>query len=77
MFEFYVAWKKTICTNFPAVMIFKLGMINIISVITPPLAERLHFEKLYLPIEFMHLSKLMILFVGIALLITYVISTKD
>lgn len=62
--------RKLFARIFPAVMIFTLGMINIISVITPPLAERLHFEKLYLPIEFMHLSKLMILFVGIALLIT-------
>ncbi|MGV0979824.1 flippase-like domain-containing protein [Empedobacter falsenii] len=62
--------RKLFARIFPAVMIFTLGMINIISVITPPLAERLHFEKLYLPTEFMHLSKLMILFVGIALLIT-------
>ncbi|MDH0675525.1 flippase-like domain-containing protein [Empedobacter sp. GD03861] len=62
--------RKLFARIFPAVMIFTLGMINIISVITPPLAERLHFEKLYLPTEFMHLSKLMILFVGVALLIT-------
>ena len=65
-------WKgrKLFARIFPALMIFSLGIINIISVITPPLAYRLHLEKIYLPIEFMHLSKLMTLFVGVALIIT-------
>lgn len=62
--------RKLFARIFPAIMIFILGMVNIISVITPPLADRLHLEKLYIPTEFMHLSKLMTLFVGIALLIT-------
>lgn len=62
--------RKLFARIFPATMIFILGIVNIISVITPPLAERLHLEKIYLPTEIMHLSKLMILFVGIALLIT-------
>lgn len=54
----------------PAMAIFILGIINIISVATPPLAERLRIEHAYLPVEAVHASRLLVLMLGIALLIT-------
>ena len=54
----------------PAIAIFILGLINILSVATPPLAERLKIEHAYIPAEAVHASKLMVLMLGISLLIT-------
>lgn len=54
----------------PAIAIFLLGIINIISVATPPLAERMRLDRYYLPLEAIHASKLMALVMGIALLVT-------
>lgn len=55
---------------FPAVTIFLLGLVNLISVATPPLADRMRLERFYLPAEAMHVSKLMVLVMGIALMVT-------
>lgn len=65
-------WKgrKIVARILPALAIFVLGLINIISVITPPLAERLKIGKMYLPAELMHLSKILTLIAGILLVVT-------
>ncbi|MGJ1433234.1 phosphatidylglycerol lysyltransferase domain-containing protein [Sphingobacterium spiritivorum] len=62
--------KQLIVRILPAVSIFFLGLVNLISVATPPLAERMRLEKFYLPAEAMHASKLMVLVMGIALMVT-------
>lgn len=54
----------------PAVSIFFLGLINMISVITPPLSERIRIGKIYFPDEVIHLSKILTLMAGIILIIT-------
>ncbi|MDP4276241.1 MAG: phosphatidylglycerol lysyltransferase domain-containing protein [Bacteroidota bacterium] len=53
----------------PAAGIFFLGVANVVSVIKVPMAERLQWELAYLPMESMHASKMMILFVGIFLML--------
>ena len=54
----------------PALLIFLLGLINIISVVTPPLHIRLKLIKEFLPLEAINASNVLVLFVGLALLIT-------
>jgi len=54
----------------PALLIFMLGLINIISVVTPPLHIRLKLIKEFLPLEAINASNILVLFVGLALLIT-------
>lgn len=70
IFAFVWRGRELIARIVPAIAIFLLGFVNIISVITPPLAERIKLEKLYLPAEALHASKLMVLLLGIALIIT-------
>lgn len=54
----------------PALLIFMLGVINIISVVTPPLRIRLRLIKEFLPLDAINASNILVLFVGLALLIT-------
>ena len=54
----------------PALLIFTLGLINIISVVTPPLHMRLKLIREFLPLEAINASNVLVLFIGLALLIT-------
>ncbi|MEO8412617.1 MAG: phosphatidylglycerol lysyltransferase domain-containing protein [Ginsengibacter sp.] len=54
----------------PALLIFVLGLINIISVVTPPLRIRLRLIRQFLPLEAINASNILVLFIGLALLIT-------
>lgn len=69
---FSFAWrgKQIFIRLLPAFGLFALGVVNLLSVLTPPIRNRVHFIRLHLPIETIHASKLMILFVGFGLLVT-------
>ncbi|MEO6290616.1 MAG: phosphatidylglycerol lysyltransferase domain-containing protein, partial [Ginsengibacter sp.] len=54
----------------PALLIFTLGLINIISVVTSPLRIRLKLIRAFLPLEAINASNILVLFVGLALMIT-------
>jgi phosphatidylglycerol lysyltransferase len=54
----------------PALLIFTLGIINIISVVTPPLHLRLKLIREFLPLSAISASNALVLFVGIILLLT-------
>jgi phosphatidylglycerol lysyltransferase len=54
----------------PALLIFILGLINIISVVTPPLHLRLKLIRGFLPLEAISASNVLVLFAGLVLLIT-------
>lgn len=69
IFAFLYNGRKLFARVFPAIIIFTLGLINLISAITPPLAERLALVKHYLPFEARHISKLSILVIGISLMV--------
>ncbi len=62
--------RKLLARMIPVVMIFFLGIINILSVITPALTDRLHIIKGYLPLDVIHLSKTLTLIAGVLLLVT-------
>lgn len=70
LISFFWIGRKLLSRIFPAISIFILGLVNIISVITPPLMERLHLMNEILPMSILHLSKISVLILGIALLIT-------
>lgn len=62
--------RKLFARLLPVIMIFLLGIINILSVITPALADRLNILKGYLSLDFIHLSKMFTLVSGVLLLVT-------
>ena len=66
------AWKgqKIFFRIAPAMLTFTLGIVNIISVVTPPIHQRLHLLREYIPLTTIHASNLMVLFIGLSLLIT-------
>lgn len=70
IFAFLWHGRKLIARILPAVAIFLLGLINVISVITPPLKERLHFSQLYFSEGILHFSKILTLIAGISLIVT-------
>ncbi|MBO9618401.1 MAG: lysylphosphatidylglycerol synthetase family protein [Niabella sp.] len=70
LFAFIWRGRQLVARIVPAVAIFVLGIINIISVATPPLAERMKLDRYYMPVEAIHASKLMVLVIGVALLVT-------
>ena len=70
LFAFVWKGRKIIGRIFPALSIFILGLINIISVITPPLLERLKINRIYLSEDTMHISKILTLIAGILLTVT-------
>ncbi|HEY0272258.1 MAG TPA: phosphatidylglycerol lysyltransferase domain-containing protein, partial [Chitinophaga sp.] len=45
-------------------------MVNIFSVLTPPLANRMHVLRAYIPIDSIHASNLLVIFMGLVLLVT-------
>jgi len=54
----------------PAVLIFFLGIVNILSTLTPPIRERVHLLKQYIPTDVIHASNLAVLLMGLLLLVT-------
>jgi phosphatidylglycerol lysyltransferase len=80
LFEFWLpliagfisfAWKgrHIFVRLFPAFLVFMLGIINILSVVTPPVASRIRFLRGFLPIESINASNVLVLMVGFVLLI--------
>ncbi|MEO6844041.1 MAG: phosphatidylglycerol lysyltransferase domain-containing protein [Ginsengibacter sp.] len=66
------AWrgKNLFIRIVPALLIFALGILNIISVVTRPLHPRLELIRAFLPLEAINASNILVLFTGVALLIT-------
>ena len=80
LFEFWLplvagfvsfAWKgrHIFVRLFPAFLVFMLGIVNVLSVVTPPIASRLRFLRGFLPIESINASNILVLVVGFVLLI--------
>lgn len=61
--------NKLLMRILPAVLLFFLGVVNIISVLTPAISERLHLLRNYLPNEAIHAANYFILASGLLLLV--------
>lgn len=81
VFEFWIplaagivafAWKgrQILARLFPAMLVFALGVVNIISVVTPPLLSRLKLLREFIPASSIHASNLLVLLIGLTLLVT-------
>ena len=68
--SFLLKVDKLIMRIFPAVLIFALGILNIISVLTPALPERVNILKDYLLVDFVSFSNSFVLVAGLFLLVT-------
>jgi phosphatidylglycerol lysyltransferase len=55
---------------FPAFLVFALGVVNILSVITPPIAARLRVLHEFIPIGSIYATNVMVLLIGMILLVT-------
>ena len=55
---------------FPAFLVFALGIINILSVITPPIAVRLKLLHEFIPLNSIYATNVMVLLIGMILLVT-------
>lgn len=68
--SFLLKVDKLIMRILPALLIFGLGIVNIISVLTPALPERLVLLKNYFLVGFVSFSNSFVLIVGLFLLVT-------
>ena len=69
---FTYAWKgKSIFLRIaPALLTFALGIVNILSAITPPIRERVHLLRRFFPLSTIHASNTLVLFAGLSSLVT-------
>lgn len=81
LFEFWLplvagfvtyAWegRHIFARLFPAFLVFSLGVINILSVITPPIAVRLKLLQKFIPLDPIYATNVLVLFIGLILLVT-------
>lgn len=80
LFEFWLpllagfisyAWKgrHIFARLFPAILVFVLGVINILSVITPPVAHRVRLLHEFIPLSSIYASNVLVLLTGLILLV--------
>ena len=67
---FLAKLNKLLMRIFPAFFLLVLGIINIISVLTPAIHERLIILKDFLPVQAIHVSNYMVMTAGLMLLVT-------
>ncbi|QHS62330.1 phosphatidylglycerol lysyltransferase domain-containing protein [Chitinophaga agri] len=70
VFSFILKGRQLLLRLLPPVLIFLLGMVNIFSVLTPPMGGRLRLLRAYIPVESIHASNLLVVFLGLVLLVT-------
>jgi phosphatidylglycerol lysyltransferase len=67
---FLLKVEKLFLRIFPALLIFGMGIVNIISVLTPPLPERIKVLQDYLLVDLVSFSNSFVLVAGLFMLIT-------
>ncbi|MEO6932224.1 MAG: phosphatidylglycerol lysyltransferase domain-containing protein, partial [Chitinophagaceae bacterium] len=56
----------------PAILIFLLGLVNILSALTPPIRQRMQLLTHYIPVDTTQASNMLVLLMGVLLLVTAV-----
>jgi len=62
--------NKLLMRVIPALLLFALGIVNIISVLTPAISERVHWLRNFLPLDAIIVSNYFVLVLGLFLLVT-------
>jgi phosphatidylglycerol lysyltransferase len=70
IFSFLLKINKLLMRIIPALLLLSLGIINIISVLTPAISERVHWLKHFLPMDAIIVSNYFVLVLGLFLLVT-------
>ncbi len=70
IFGFLVKINKLLMRIIPAFLLLSLGIINIISVLTPAISERVHWLTDFLPMDAILVSNYFVLVLGLFLLVT-------
>ncbi len=76
LFAFISKINKILMRILPAVFLTVLGIVNIISVLTPAISERVAQLKHFIPIQIIYASNYLVLLIGFLLLITAVFLLK-
>jgi phosphatidylglycerol lysyltransferase len=76
VFAFLSKLNKILMRVLPALFLLALGIVNIISVLTPAISERLSRLKEFLPVDIINDSNYLVLFSGLFLMITAVFMLK-
>lgn len=70
IFTFLLKINKLLMRVIPALLLLSLGIINIISVLTPAVADRVHWLKGFLPTDAIIVSNYFVLVLGLFLMVT-------
>jgi len=70
IFSFLLKINKLLMRVIPALLLLSLGIINIISVLTPAISERVHWLSDFLPMDAIIVSNYFVLVLGLFLLVT-------
>ncbi len=70
IFSFLLKINKLLMRVIPALLLLSLGIINIISVLTPAISERVHWLRDFLPMDAIIVSNYFVLVLGLFLLVT-------
>lgn len=70
LFSFLIKGKQLFLRLFPAFFIFLLGIVNILSVLTPPLADRIQIIRRFLPSFTIHTTNTLVIYIGVTLMAT-------
>jgi phosphatidylglycerol lysyltransferase len=62
--------NKLLMRVLPALFLMLLGILNIVSVLTPAISERLNLLKEFLPMEVIHASNYLVMMAGLFLMVT-------
>ncbi len=68
--SFLLKINKLLMRIIPALLLLSLGIINIVSVLTPAISERIHWLKDFLPVDAIIVSNYFVLVLGLFLLVT-------
>lgn len=68
--SFLLKINKLIMRVFPALLLLILGVVNIVSVLTPAIGSRLHLLEDFIPVSAMAVSNYFVLITGLFLLVT-------
>jgi len=70
LFAFLVKAKNLFLRLYPAFFIFLLGIVNILSVLTPPIAERMRILRQLIPNNTISATNALVIYTGVTLIVT-------
>ncbi len=70
LFSFLQKGRHLFLRLFPSFFIFLMGIINILSVLTPPLADRLKLVQHFMPQNTIRATNTLVIYFGVTLLVT-------